>query len=934
MTKDLNTSLLILVVLALFCAYVFAPIPNKPGEEWLEKTFKLNLGIDLQGGAEVIYRVYDADHGKRIADKGVTQRILEKIRKRIDRRGLKEPWLNVRGDDQIQIQLPGIDSAEWSQYKAIVERLGHLELLEVAEPEIQKKYLDKGLPPDDTTYRICQHAREQERLVVLRTPIATGEDVTSSGTRHDAKVGHGGAIVHAWLVTFRLGGDGAKRFHEATKRLWEINRKLPDRSADKRRIAIVLDGKIESAPSIEGAIYQEGQITGSFTEQEAKDLAVVLETGGLSYPIGRLDVSQTPEKFTPGMPEFESLVGPSLGQDAIWRGILAVVIGFVLVAAFMIVYYRTSGFVAVITLGLNLLFLMTLLGLMGATITLPGIAGIVLTVGMAVDANILVLERVREELAKNKTTTQAFEHGYERALSAIIDGNLTTIIVAIVLYFMGVGSVKGFAITLALGILTTLFTALTCGKLITRLLLAKGGLKTFTMMHVLSNPQFKFVKYMRTAVTVSGAMIAASILFAVFYLDKALAFDFKGGSVVAMRTSSEMDIKEVRKIVGDIRGPSGAPLYGDSAIQIMSTTSEKKTLAEIAVLGASKAKLFKITTAADNLDELKKNLAGAFADKIQPPPFETLDVDALSGPKRTIMDRGAGAGFTVNVKKEGFSLDRVRDAFRAAAPSEVAANPQGFKYVGVHEGEARGEFVRVEVVISKEDFEAHGRQLISDFQRSLEEAARKASPAFALSTDPFESSDTMGPSAARELRDSSVWAILVSWILMILYIWVRFHSVKFGAAAVIALVHDALVTLGCLLLFHLAVPSSLGLSFEVNLSMLAGILTIIGYSINDTIVTFDRIRENILLMKRSTFAEIIDASVNQTLSRTIITAMTAWVSALALYFATMTSSGGVSGLALPLVVGLIFGSYSSIYIAAPILLWWYKGERPSFEKTA
>ncbi|HLG43183.1 MAG TPA: protein translocase subunit SecD, partial [Planctomycetota bacterium] len=709
MTKDLNTSLLILVVLTLCCAYIFAPIPNKPGEEWIEKTFKLNLGIDLQGGAEVVYRVYDADHGKRIADKAVTQRILEKIRKRIDRRGLKEPWLNVRGNDQIQIQLPGIDAAEWSLYKSIVERLGHLELLEVADQDIQKKYLDKGLPQDDTTYRICQHAREQERLVLIRAPIATGEDVTGAGTRHDAKVGERGAIVHAWLVTFRLGGDGAKRFHEATKRLWEINRKLPDRSPEKRRIAIVLDGKIESAPSIEGAIYQEGQITGSFTEQEAKDLAVVLETGGLSYPIGRLDVTQEPNVFKAGAPEFESLVGPSLGQDAIWRGILAVVIGFILVAVFMIVYYRLSGFVAVVTLGLNLLFLMTLLGLMGATITLPGIAGIVLTVGMAVDANILVLERVREELAKNKTTTQAFEHGYERALSAIVDGNLTTIIVAIVLFFMGVGSVKGFAITLALGILTTLFTALTCGKLITRLLLAKGGLKTFSMMHILSNPQFKFVKYMRTAITVSGAMIAASILFAVFYLDKALGFDFKGGCVVAMRTSSEMGIEEVRKIVGDIRGPAGSPVYSDAAIQIMSTTAEKKTLAEVAVLGVSKAKLFKITTGAENLDALKKDLAAAFAEKIQPPPFEAIDVAALSTPKRSIMDRNAGAGFAVSVKKAGFSLDRVRDAFRAAAPSEVASNPQGFKYVGVHEGDTRGEFVRIEVVVSKEDFEAHGR---------------------------------------------------------------------------------------------------------------------------------------------------------------------------------------------------------------------------------
>jgi SecD/SecF fusion protein len=933
MQKELNTHLAGIIVLALFCGYIFAPIPNKPGGDWFEKTFKLNLGIDLQGGAEVVYRAYDLDHAKEIDDRAVTQRIADKIRKRIDRRGLKEPRVHVRGNDMIQIQLAGIDAQEWAQYKSIVERMGHLELLEVAAPDIQKRYLERATAPDDPTYRICPHANSGERLVLLRKPIATGEQVVGAGTRHVSNV-VGGKIVNEWVVTFRLDKDGARRFHDATKRLWEINQKLPRESPDRRRIAIVLDGKIESAPSIEGAIREEGQITGTFKQQDAKDLAVVLETGGLSHPIGRLDKGQTPAKFTAGQPEFESLVGPSLGQDAIRRGISAVVLGFVLVALFMIVYYRMAGIVAVVTLILNLLFLMTLLALFRATLTLPGIAGIVLTVGMAVDANILILERVREELAKNKTTLQAFEHGYERALSAIIDGNVTTFIVAAVLFMIGVGTVAGFAVTLILGIATTLFSALYCGRVITRILLARGGIKTFKMMRVLSNPSFRFVKYMRPAFIGSVAMIAGAILLGILHLPQALGFDFKGGCVVALRTSEETDIDRIRDVVAKIQDPEGKLRYNDAEIQILSDPDEKR-LEAVGRLGVTRSRHFKITTSFGDVEILKEDLARAFADLIQPPPFERLEMSAVTNPaERAIMDRQAAAGFVVNLRKEGTSFDRAREAIRNAAPAEVSKNPQGFKYVGVHEGEPRGDFMRLRVLLSKEDFEAHGVQLIADYETSIETASKRAGSPIALSENPFVSQDTMGPSAARELRDSTVWAMVISWILMVVYIWFRFHSVKFGAAAVLALVHDALLTLGVILVLHWIVPVSFGLSFEVNLAMLAGILTIIGYSINDTIVTFDRIRENILLMKRSSFSEILDASINQTLSRTLITAVTTWIAVAALYATTMTSSGGVSGLALPLVIGLVFGTYSSIYIAAPVLFWWFRGQRPEMEKAA
>lgn len=931
MTKDTKIAVITVILVSAFCGYIFVPMENKPGEATLKQWFDLNKGIDLDGGAEVVYRV---DPGDKAADREKVQSVAEVIRKRIDKKGLKEPKINVSGDDKIQIQIAGIDQVTWQEYKGIIERLGKLELMEVADQETHKRYADAGWKISNPDYVVLPNPEKRgtppavtayDNFVLKAAPIVTGEHVKDAYPNRIARPGQG----ITWEIAFKLDSRGGKLFEDATRRLAS-----PPAGQPKGHIAIVLDKKIESAPVVESAIRDDGVIHGSFSEKEAKDLAVVLQTGSLHYPIGSRDDSG---KFINGRPEHEVLVGPTLGQDALQRGMFAVVGSLALIAIFMVVYYRILGVVAVVGMVLNILYLMTIMSLLGATLTLPGIGGIALTIGMAVDANILIAERIREEQEKGKTALQAFEHGFNRAFLTIMDANITTLIAAGVLYFMGTGPTRGFAVTLAVGIITTLISVLWACRHVMRSLVQAGFVNQFTMMQFMKTPNYDFIRIAKPAISVSALLVVGSIvLFIVWgtgiFEDKGMdarGIDFKGGTAISMRLEKETPINHVREKVRSVKNESGHPKYEDAEVQIMASVGEG--LKDVASFQKTESKFFQVRTSHQVVDEIRVDLLEALKGEMNPEVFLPIDLEKNPPQPSRIFDRTINGGFSIFVKGKDKAIDPAAFAkeIENQAKVYVDKNADGAAYVMVRPAESFADWSRFNVYVAA----TTPNEAKAQIERVEEQVKTAKLESYVFPTSPFISYDKIGPAAAAELRNTTIWALIVSWVLMIIYIWVRFFSAKFGAAAVLALIHDSVISVGAVLVMYLIIPKGLGLSFELSLSTVAAVLTIIGYSINDTIVIFDRIRENLHQMKRATFSEIINASVNQMLGRTLITSATAWISALCLYVATMTSSSGMSGLAFPLLIGFIAGVYSTVYVCGPLLVWWYRGERPILEKS-
>jgi SecD/SecF fusion protein len=909
MAQDMKFRFGVIVVLAALCGYILMPAERKPRIPVVGDA-KLKPGIDLAGGAELVYRVlYEPGEGDR---KERTERATEVIRNRmIQKKLLGEPKINAQGDDQIIIQIAEIDNATLRDYKKLIEQGGKLELFAAAPKDVQERFNRDGQIPQG--FRKWANDKKMDGeydhfkgdFILLRDiPILEGDQI--DGASHDQRLdlSRGG---RGWEVNCTLKSEGAKRFDEEAAILFN--------QVPKGLIAIVLDGKIllkprVNSPSFTGAV----EITGDFPEDEAQSLAIVLRSGSLPAKVGCWGPNG--ERLE-GKPEAENVVGPTLGQDAISRGFWASVSTIVLVSLFMIVYYRTGGFIAVITLILNLAFLLGIMALFGAVLTLPGIAGIALTVGMAVDANILVFERIREEQAKDKTASQAFEAGHERAFVTIMDSNLTTLIVAVVLYYFGTGAVKGFAVTLSIGIATTLFSVLFCGKTFMKMLIA-GGVKEFRMMQILASPNLNFLGVARACVLASVVVVGAGTAFFLSRGEQNFGIDFRGGSRLSFSLAEgrTKDIDEVRQRIMSIRGEGNLTRYPDAEVQ---------TLAEPGKQAAGRvARHFQLRTGEQDLAQIREDLQKAFADSLSHVPFEDMAESDVDRNPRFFTTGAAGRGWFIHVREQGFSLDDLKKKAAVALKGMLRTNPQNEPIFHLEEtpGAAAG-LKKLKLLLTKEDAESGAGDLRRRVREKLDVAFRGR-----LSEDPFTAQGQIRPAVAKELRDSTVWAMVVSWALMIVYIAFRFASWKYGVAAVAALVHDALVAVAFTSLAGALIPKSWGLSFEMNMTTMAAILTVIGYSINDTIVIFDRIRENLLLMKKDTFRAVINASVNQTMSRTILTALTVWISAIVLYVFTMSTGGGIAEFSFPLIMGVIAGTYSTIWIASPIVLWWYRGERP------
>ncbi|MFZ4115741.1 MAG: protein translocase subunit SecD [Chthoniobacterales bacterium] len=706
---------------------------------------KIRLGLDLRGGTSFLLRLIPQP-GQQITTDMLGQAV-EVIRKRVDQFGVGEPVIAPQGSERILVQIPGLDPAQIQATRETLKRVAKLEFSEVypgGEGLIQQ--IEKGealMPPgyEIKSYILSAGSKKDPsqpvpRLIVKKTADLTGDHVTKAFAFFD-QGGYG--------VSLAFDGPGAATFFEVTSAL----------APTHGRLAILLDGKIQSAPEVKGSIAGgQAQITGHFQDKEARELASALENP-LRTPV---EIEETRS------------VSPTLGADSIRAGVLSGLAGLALVMVFVLIYYRLAGVVALFGLGINIILLFGMMTLFHFVLTLPGIAGIILTIGLAVDSNVLLYERLREEMASGKSLGAAIQGAYSKAFSAIFDANVTTLITAGILFWQATGPVRGFSITLVLGVIASMFSAILFTRTAFRWMMAKGGLKRLTMANLAPKKQWNFLRYRHVAILVSLFFILGSCVIFAKRGANNFGIDFRGGDLLVLSAEPTLTVSEVRHAV--------APL----GLTEMTIQREQ----------ASNASMLSIRSAEDTSSKI---------------------------------------------------LSCLRNAFPA---SNIVAAQQ----------------------------------------------------------------DKVGAQIGREFARKAFIALGLGMIGILLYVSFRF-GLSFAIGALVALLHDVIITVG---LFSL-------LGGELSLVMVGAILTIAGYSINDTIVVYDRIREGLHHRADGTIQELMNRSINETLGRTMLTGGMTLLSVSALFF-----FGGavLKDFAFAILLGILVGTYSSIFVASPIVLWWSK----------
>lgn len=692
---------------------------------------KINLGLDLQGGMQMVLEV-QLDKIPIEAREDATERVVEIVRNRIDEFGVREPVISKQGANQVVVQLPGVTDRD--RAKEIVGKTAHLEFRLVSDnPDLIAK-AEKKEPVEGYEYLPVKDETGQSNILVSKEAILTGDHLTSASVGFDQ---YGQSIVQ-----LQFDNEGAKVFDRVT--FQNIG----------KRLAIVLDGKTHSAPVIRDRIPNgQAQITGNFTPEEASDLSLVLRAGALPAPVQIIE---------------ERTVGPSLGRDSVESGIKAGIAGALLVFIFMPLYYLICGVVADIGLLIYTITVMGTMAALGSSLTLPGIAGFILSIGMAVDANVLIFERIREERTAGKTTRAAISAGYHKAFSAIFDSNFTTLITAIILFVFGTGPVKGFAVTLTIGILASMLSAIVVTRVILDFLTARTPTLSLNMMQWVKATKVPFLKGRFLAYGFSVITIAIGLAAFAFRGHGNYGVEFSGGTSVQMQLKQPLDTNALRSGL-EKKGVHGAVIqhYGDE--------SENQGV---------------IKTAEDNTKKVEE----AVTEMVGPGQFEILRVDQV------------------------------------------------------------------------------------------------------------------GPAVSGDLRSKALWAVMLSALGILIYLGWRFEW-KFALAAVVALFHDTLFSFGVYALS----------GREINLPIIAAILTIMGFSVNDTIVTFDRVRENLKIMRKVPFSEIVNTSINQTLNRTLLTSLTVLLTTAALFF---FGGSAINDFAFVLLVGFSIGIYSTIFVATSLVVDW------------
>ena len=807
---DRNSMWKWLILIALTATSIAFVYP--PGE-------KITKGLDLQGGTS--FTVDVLTEGMEVKEKADAQeRALKVLRTRVDELGTTEPIIYPEpGKDRIVVQIPGLEAKDQERYSKIIQSAAYLEFRLVHEdtdtltqnlfatqkaPEgyeivTLSQPLSDGSKNTQTFYRKDKEFKDEseslkkERLAKMvlfnspspfyefllseenfmgqtvyspyyvdRRPQMSGEYISGARQDYDS--------VGRALVNIQFNTDGAKLFYNVTKK-----------NVD-RQMAIVLDGKLQTAPVIRGPIPDgRAEISGSFDLKEAMDLALTLRAGSLPAPV---EISQT------------RTVDPTLGRDSIESGTRALIFGGAAVVVFMLLYYRLAGVVANLALILDLLLLplgaLVASGFLGLftgantgnsgeaalpTLTLPGIAGIVLTIGMAVDANVLIFERIREEQLAGKRFPAAVKAGYEKVFSTIFDANVTTLLTAIILFWQGSGPIRGFAVTLSAGIIVSMYTALVFTRMVFNVLIARTKIEQLKMFSIVKNPNYNFLGKRKIAAILSVLLIIGTWTMFIKRGADNFGVDFTGGSELIFKFDEKMPVETIRDA-----------LLNEGIVE--ATIQYQRELI----------------------------------------PDATGHVKELLGLK-----------------------------------------------VGFEEGEK-------------------ARSVIAG-----------------LSGYSFVQSDEVGPQVGQELQRQGILAIVFALIGIVIYVSFRFEF-AFAIGAIVALGHDVLITMGIYSLF----------GRELSLPIVAALLTIVGYSVNDTIVVFDRIREDVKLQKRMSWLDVCNRSINLTLGRTLLTSITTLLTVVLLL---VFGGGAINDFALALFIGICVGTYSSIFVATPVMLLWHKGEQ-------
>jgi len=1025
---------------------------------------KIGLGVDLRGGTILVYEIdptkgIASEDGEQSQSQVASSQLIPSLIKRINPSGTQEIVIRPYGENQIEIIIPEVDQREVDRIKGIISQAGilrfaivanrrdHQRLIEIARTQAdessQRLRLNSTIVDVDgkTTIgfwaavdREDKEARSGVRPLrvdvsdsIIRNPIdgrfldlppsaagvegtalwmkengleniqvlmsvdqqldVTGEDIAFSSTGYDRD--------GSPLVRFKLTDQGSGRFLALT------TNNAPD-GQHRRQLGIVLDNRLLSAPAIQSPISGDGQISGNFTTEEVEQLVQILEAGALPAALTKAPIA-------------ENQIDATLGADTIQKGLIAISVALGLVLLFMLFYYRFIGIIACLALVMNLLMTLAVMILINQPLTLPGLAGLVLTVGMSVDANVLIFERIREELNKGAAARMAVRNGFARATTTIIDANLTTLITAIVLYAIGTDQIRGFAVTLILGILFSMFTAIYMSRTLFDIA-ERRGMLSLTMSDMVNtfrfalsgSKGFDFMSRGPLAMTLSGLLMVAGIAAIVARGGTILDIDFAGGSSVTFRLQETTTTDTVRAVVAkSLAGPDGA--------------KAEFTVNNVSMETAPAGTIFKVDSAIENVDELKKRIGEGFAADGSL-NLVTYEIE-ISPAGNTQSSLSIGSASTLVVMRaqddapapaEGDELPATPAADDApaapeadpadapaapadapAAPADVPAAPADAPAtpadapaapadattapatspapstsaapVQVRSPEVMSRSrIRLGIAGSTEDgARVNSKTLLSGIQRAAEAAnvsidllgvelqpqgtdANQWSPDSELRFSEWEiglpiefgpadevmaslketlgsdpiwiSSSSVGSRVAGDMINRAFGALFASLICIVGYIWFRFQRVIYGLAAVAALIHDVVITLGAIAVSYWA-ASFFGFllidQFKISLTVVAALLTVIGYSLNDTIVVFDRIRETKGKSPRLT-GEMINSSINSTLSRTLLTSLTTLIVVVLLYF---FGGEGIHAFAFSLVVGVTVGTYSSIFVASPILLW-------------
>ncbi len=925
------------------------------------------LGLDLRGGARLVYRL-DIDAARKsgqidpnTSNRDVLTETVTILQNRIDPQGVLEANINPEGNDRILIELPGKQESEIKPVRDRIQQLGKLEWRLVIDdsnkkfdlPEEKRRLedwlkkpenqqligldpenisvfnslpADKGGPKQPGKIRwIPMDPNADPATSEVRVPIQwkdpkTGKiqkglaryipvDLTEVYfTGEDLKAGKIRQTQDRYglpAVAFELKESKKAEFTDFTAR----NKQRP--------FAIILNGKCRSAPIIQERLPGSGIITGGskgFSGEEVRNLIITLKTGAL--------------KVKPIL-ESESTLGPTLGETAIRTGVFSMIVGGAAVVLFMLLFYRLAGLVAVISLFVNMTYLMGAMALFRFTLTLPGMAGLVLTVGMAVDGNILIFERIREEQDKGKVLVQAIKNGFQMALSTIVDANVTTLITAIILYQVGTGPIRGFAVTLSIGILTSMFAALVVSKVLFHLLLEFGVLKDrLKMGRIFTNPNYPFLAYRKVAMSLSAAAMAIGLF---IFLDTdahtKLGIDFTGGASMRIVLKEPHDIDLVRKKITQAIPGAIVNTLGGSLGEI----GEKGTPHVVGHKAQTFAVKFKLSPEQVKAFTENKGAAASKPSQAGGKALPARDLGAVYKNKLREALKGWLVSTPTSNKKIIPSPDGtytiVQFVLHAEKPvriSDLKKALAGFSHLSIVPArpEDKGKKAARDFKVTM-DMEAGIRPADIDERLASRLKGVKTVDGTPIAlTEPFPEFEMIGARVVGELQTSAILAIILSLFAVIMYIRVRFHEYKYGFAAVLALVHDVTIALGAVVLVN-----RLGLvSAEIDLPLIAAFLTIIGYSLNDTIVVFDRIRENLPRMP-GTYEQIINDSINQTLSRTIWTSFTTFMVLLAIFVFNVGQRNVLEGFSFAMLVGVVVGTYSSIFIASPILVMLHKGEQ-------